>query len=255
MNNKAIARRRNKWGTLEGGEQNESMQKYVDAETFEAKEHKRWIAHRDAALHVTFPTELNLNGIGIPIFKMSELEQLGQRRLRERTLNTRDLVQATKSNFFQHYPELQLNSYAQPDVLMKWMIDIQVKIAAAVGYDDLDHAAFGASASESAALPTQVPRQGRTHAANAPCWSQDVMLREASSPKPRTSPSRQSFPWSQYGVTEEQPMRTPGDWRHRPPEHDGFSLVPPSMMQVDNSASYASDIIRQRAHGSVISLG
>ena len=59
-----MARRRNRWGTLEGGEQNQSMQQYVLDETMADKEHKRWLAHKDAALHATFPTSLELNGIG-----------------------------------------------------------------------------------------------------------------------------------------------------------------------------------------------
>ena len=60
----AMARRRNRWGTLEGGEQNQSMQQYVLDKTMADKEHKRWLAHKDAALHATFPTSLELNGIG-----------------------------------------------------------------------------------------------------------------------------------------------------------------------------------------------
>ena len=42
----AMARRRNKWGTLEGGQQNESIQRYVLEESMKEKEHKRWLAHK-----------------------------------------------------------------------------------------------------------------------------------------------------------------------------------------------------------------
>ena len=55
----AMQRRRDKWGTLIGGEQNETMQRHVVEEnTFKDREHNRWLAHREAALHATFPLSL-----------------------------------------------------------------------------------------------------------------------------------------------------------------------------------------------------
>ena len=156
-------------------------------ESLEQKEHKRWLAHKDAAVsaaprrraahaigrstlccrrcgplsirrprtvgapqvHAAFPTEFTLNGVAIPVYKMPELEALGAKRLKERAMNLRDRINAAKCNLFGHHPHLALNVYASPDVLLKWMIDVQVTIAEAIGEGDgagnlLDHAAFGA---------------------------------------------------------------------------------------------------------------
>ena len=66
-------RRRDHRGNLLGGKQNETMQQYQMEQSLEEKEHKRWLAHRDAALHATFPTHLTLNGVEIPIAKYDEL--------------------------------------------------------------------------------------------------------------------------------------------------------------------------------------
>merc|ERR550514_2693072 len=107
-------------------------------------EHKRWLAHKEAALAARVPTHLTLNGVNIPIFKSPELEALGARRLKERALNLRDLVQATKSRFFDHYPEMTLNPFAPPEHLVQWIVTVQVMVAEAIGEEDLDHAAFGA---------------------------------------------------------------------------------------------------------------
>ena len=237
-----MARRRNRWGTLEGGEQNQSMQQYVLDETMADKEHKRWLAHKDAALHATFPTSLELNGITIPIFKMSELEQLGPKRLKERALNMRDQIEATESRFFEHYPQYTLNRNAHAEVIMRWMIDAQVALASALGDDSLTHAAFGAT--EHTHLPKQLPgdrtdmlMQKRMAAASLPAWSQEAMLteqqqrqqqqgrggdgaRQSRSPPPR-------FPWSQHGVNDDHHDDVT-NWRTRTPQHQGFSLVPPT---------------------------
>ena len=59
--NLASQRRRDRWGTLVGGEQNETMQKYVQEKTMADVEHQRWLAHKEAALAATFPTHLTLN--------------------------------------------------------------------------------------------------------------------------------------------------------------------------------------------------
>lgn len=255
----AMQRRRDKWGTLIGGEQNETMQRHVVEEnTFKDREHNRWLAHREAALHATFPTEFVLNGVEIPIFKMAELEQLGAKRIKERCMNMRDRINASKCNFFGHHPEYVLNASLQPEVLMQWIIDVQVKIAQALGQDDLDHAAFGATASDSVQYqaPSGNHHQQGTPAQRRPCWSQEAMLEETQAKIGIASPPRpqQSFPWSQHGVAndfEAPPTRqTPGQWRSQPPSHQGFSLVPPSM-----DASQESAFIRHRHQASVITLG
>jgi hypothetical protein len=265
----AMARRRNKWGTLNGGQQNDTMQQYVMNDTMADKEHKRWLAHKDAALHHTFPTSLEFNGITIPIFKLAELDQLGHKRLRERALNMQDLVVATKSRFFEHFPKYMLNKNAQPEVLMRWMIDVQVALASALGEYDLTHAAFGAC--EESDLPSQRPadrnamlEQQRQAHNGLPCWSQEAMLsRQEQSPhKPRARQGNHaserspppSFPWSQHGVNDGQQSHENSNWCGRTPQHQGFSLVPPHL-QGDESRTHDAASIRQRAQHSMIALG
>ena len=234
-------------GNYIGGEQNASMQKYQMCESLEQKEHKRWLAHRDAGLAATFPTSLEINGVTIPIFKFEVLDQLGAKRVRERALNLRDSVEATRSRFFEHHPQHRLNVHGQPEQVTAWIIDVQVALAKAVGYDDLDHAAFGApepSAQPSAAAPPPQQQGFRKQ----PCWSQSAVLdREASPPARTASPPRQSFPWSQHGVVgADEP------WRQTPSaSHDGFSLVPPHM----NDASWNAAHFRNRAQTSTVVLG
>ena len=268
-----MQRRRDRWGTLEGGKQNESMQKYVQEKTMADVEHQRWLAHKEAALAANFPTHLTLNGISIPIFKSGELEGLGARRLKERALNLRDLVTATKSNFFGHHPEMVLNPFSPPEHLIQWMITMQVMIAEALGEVDLDHAAFGAkdesnmfSSPQQRMQQMQQPQQQQQQQQqllqarrSAPCWSQEGLLAKEPPATPQHGYQSQSaFPWQQHGVNDHtqssQPYRTPtvGEWRQRPPTHDGFSLVPPSM---DETRDYDAMAIRQRGHGSVIALG
>ena len=275
MPSAAMQRRRDRWGTLEGGKQNESMQKYVQEKTMADVEHQRWLAHKEAALAANFPTHLTLNGISIPIFKSGELEGLGARRLKERALNLRDLVTATKSNFFGHHPEMVLNPFSPPEHLIQWMITVQVMVAEALGEVDLDHAAFGAkdesnmfSSPQQRMQQMQQPQQQQQQQQqqqllqarrSAPCWSQEGLLAKEPPATPQHGYQSQSaFPWQQHGVNDHtqssQPYRTPtvGEWRQRPPTHDGFSLVPPSM---DETRDYDAMAIRQRGHGSVIALG
>ena len=82
------------------------MQAHQMCETLEEKEHRRWLAHRDAVLSANFPTHLDLNGLTVPIFKAGELEALGQKRLKERALNLRDLVEASRTRLFDDLPRL-----------------------------------------------------------------------------------------------------------------------------------------------------
>jgi len=245
-----------------------SMQAYQMCESLEQKEHKRWLAHKDAAVHAAFPTEFTLNGVVIPVYKLPELEALGAKRLKERAMNLRDHINAAKCNLFGHHPELTLNAYAAPDVLLKWMIDVQVTIAEVLGEEDgagnvLDPAAFGAPEfavehpvqSHQQQLRQQQQQYAEWHHAqqSAPCWSQagvndgQTPMRQ---PAERGEYARPVFPWSQHAVVDEQPLsqRTPGQWKQGPPRHDGFSLVPPHL---SNDAA----MIRHRGHGSSVVLG
>jgi len=254
--------RRDHRGNLMGGAMNMSMQRHQQCETLEEKEHKRWLAHRDAALAATFPTALEFNGISIPIFKVGELAPIGGSRLRQRALNLRDRVNATKSRFFDHYPRLTLNPNAAEELLIKWMVDVQVELAKALGIEDLDHAAFGASTKpELWQRPTEVTPSGYQNRPE-PAWSQHG-INDGKQPQVRPkaqahdgSPPR-SFPWSQHGVNDERM----GSWRDAPPTHQGFSLVPPHLQsggrvdQHDMGRFDDAAHIRHRGHGSAFVLG
>jgi len=263
----AMQRRRDRWGTLLGGEQNETMQKYVTEKTMADVEHKRWLAHKEAALAATFPTHLNFNDISIPVFKAPELEALGARRLKERALNLRDNVQATKSRFFEHHPEMTLNPFSPPEHLVQWIVTVQVMLAEATGELDLNHAAFGAKDESSMFSPPQRMQQSQPlqqqqqqqqqqqPRRSAPCWSQEGLQMNTPQQRGSQSMAQSAFPWQQHGVNDDAPYRTPavGEWRHRPPTHDGFSLVPPSMDVAARDQDAMA--IRQRGQASVIALG
>ena len=222
-------RARSHRGNLYGGAMNMSMQRHQQCETLEEKEHKRWLAHKDAALAATFPKSLDLNGISIPIFKYEELVPLGPKRLRMRALNMRDLLQATKSRFFEHHTNLVLNPNQTEEILCKWMIDVQVTLAAAVGFEDLDHAAFGAPAGRQLWEPQSSAPAPQQYMRQEPAWSQHG-INDGRQPEVRpraqmrdSSPPR-DFPWSQHGVNGGGTS-----WRDAPPTHQGFSLVPPHL--------------------------
>jgi len=255
--NSGVKPRRDHRGNLVGGEQNMSMQKYQQCESLEEKEHKRWLAHKDAALAATFPKSLELNGITVPIFKVEELEPLGANRLKQRALNMRDLLTASKSRFFEHYPHLALNANAPEEVVMKWMIDVQVTLASAMGMEDLDHAAFGASSA-----PTPWQRQQAAPSAQqyrpAPVWSQEG-INDGRQPEARARPQTRSsspprdFPWSQHGINDERM----GSWREAPPSHQGFSLVPPHLQSGGDAMGRNDDAwaIRCRGHNNSFVIG
>ena len=232
--------RRDHRGNLMGGEQNGTMQAHQMCETLEEKEHRRWLAHRDAVLSANFPTHLDLNGLTVPIFKAGELEALGQKRLKERALNLRDLVEASRTRLFDNLP--RLNVYSQPEALIAWMVDGQVALAHALGYEDLDHAAFGVAPSQTGMQPPQ-PDIRREQ----PCWSQAGVWNEPKQGSPGMG-QPQSFPWSQHGVVHDHELQA--GWRQQTPQHDGFSLVPPHM-----SPGIEAAHIRHRAQASSVVLG
>lgn len=235
--------------------QNMTMQKHQQCETLEEKEQRRWLARQEAALHATFPTELEINGITIPIFKVPELEQLGAKRLKERAMNLRDMVESTRSRFFESKPNLRLNIYGQPDAIVGWIVDVQVTLAAALGFDELDHAAFGQSSDARAALSPQrqpVPNDGYQRGpAMEPCWSQAGLETGKHALAASPPPQQQSFPWSQHGAVQEMAATNP---RARAPQHDGFSLVPPHM-EAGHGRGLDAANNRYRATASAVLLG
>jgi len=253
--------RRDHRGNLLGGRQNETMQAYQFEETLEQKEHKRWLAHKEAALHATFPTSLMLNGVSIPISKYDELEILGQKQLRGRALNLRDALNASKSNFFGHNRHLTLNSNESAANLIEWIIECQVIVSEAVGAE-LTHADFGtapgrlrAMASSGQAPPSSPPQSFP--------WSQHG-VHGASNAGSLAPLAPASFPWSQHGINDDlqqqnTPSRTPiGAWRAQPPTHQGFSLVPPHLASGSPAVNQSMIDMRanaRRGHGSSVMLG
>ena len=288
--NNGLKPKRDHRGNLPGGKQNGELQKYQMCETLEEKEHKRWLAHKDAALAATFPKSLELNGINIPIFKLQELETLNGKILKQRALNMRDLITATKSRFFDEYPDLQLNPHSPEVVLHKWFIDVQVRLAQATGWDDLDHAAFGATTQpalwERAPELSAAARQQRAE----PAWSQHGINDGKQPGAPSGAPfvpsktfqgaragmvfkngaqgvgyyadalrardaaqvPAREFPWSQHEVSR-------NDDRPRSGALQGFSLIPPHLQSGGNDMMGGrfddAAHIRSRGHSSSFVMG
>ena len=288
--NNGLKPKRDHRGNLPGGKQNGELQKYQMCETLEEKEHKRWLAHKDAALAATFPKSLELNGINIPIFKLQELETINGKILKQRALNMRDLITATKSRFFDEYPDLQLNPHSPEVVLHKWFIDVQVRLAQATGWDDLDHAAFGATTQpalwERAPELSAAARQQRAE----PAWSQHGINDGKQPGAPSGAPfvpsktfqgaragmvfkngaqgvgyyadalrardaaqvPARDFPWSQHEVAR-------NDDRPRSGALQGFSLVPPHLQSGGNDMMGGrfddAAHIRYRGHSSSFVMG
>ena len=89
-------------GNLPGGMTNMTMQGHVQGDTLEDIEAKRYQAHMQAMDHATFPRQLDLNGVTIPLYKFAELDSLGRETLKKRCLDMRDMIEATGSRFFEH---------------------------------------------------------------------------------------------------------------------------------------------------------
>lgn len=157
-------------GNLPGGETNYSMQSHVQGETLEDIEHKRYLAHKQAVDHATFPTEISFNGVTLPLVKYGELEQLSKVNLKNKAMNLRDMIEATESNFFGHYPKMVLRTSTHPEDMMKWVIDVQVILCKALKMG-LDHASFGLPVTDASLIAP--PAMEQRSAAAAPCWSQE----------------------------------------------------------------------------------
>lgn len=192
--------------------------------TLAEKESKRWAARQDADAHASFPQSLELNGVLIPLYKYSELEMLSRARIKERALNLRDIINSTKSRFFEHHPELRLNANAFN--VASWIIDVQVVLAAAIGSDDLTHAAFGAPAKEDYSAATPMPTQQQV-ARDAPCWSQHGVAGVDDG----YVPIRKRSPLGSRSVAK----------------YNGFSLVPP---QFENCSRGHDAVNIRRLHES-----
>ena len=131
-------------GNLPGGEMNMSIQNRVIGDTIEDIAARKQQAAMDARAHAYFPRSMDLNGFELPLYKWKELEDLGKPTLKKRCLTLRDMIEQSGCRFFENHAHLKLNAAVGEDILMEWYINVQVTIAAALGLEDLDHAAFGA---------------------------------------------------------------------------------------------------------------
>ena len=131
-------------GNLPGGETNYSMQSRVVGDTIEDIEARRMQASRQAHAHANFPRFMDLNDVQLPLYKFSELEDLGKQTLKKRCLDFRDMIEQTGCKFFENHGHLKLNAAQGEDKMLEWYINVQVTLAAALGMDELDHVAFGA---------------------------------------------------------------------------------------------------------------
>merc|ERR1719460_1315231 len=121
------------------------MQSRVVGDTIEDVEARRMRASKQAYAHVNFPRFMELNDVHLPLYKYAELEDLGKPTLKKRCLDFRDMIELTGCKFFENHAHLKLNAAQGEDKLTEWYINVQVTIAAALGMDELDHAAFGAA--------------------------------------------------------------------------------------------------------------
>merc|ERR1719460_2261442 len=120
------------------------MQSRVVGDTIEDVEARRMRASMQAHAHANFPRTMELNDVHLPLYKYAELEDLGKPTLKKRCLDFRDMIEQSGCKFFENHAHLKLNAAQGEDKLLEWYINVQVTIAAALGLNGLDHAAFGA---------------------------------------------------------------------------------------------------------------
>ena len=183
--------------------------------TRDQREELRYAAHLEAERHACFPKSVKLNRVDIPICKWDELQALGQKTLSQRALNLRDLLDTTRSNFFEHHKSLALRPHAGEDVLARWFISVQLAVTNAVGYR-FTPADFGAPADENHHAPFS-PRNTFTSFApprSQPCWSQEGM----EEPRQKLAPRREEPCWSHQDMLNKQqrPQAAYAPARHLP---------------------------------------
>ena len=162
----------------------------------------RYEAHLQAQQHSNFPTELTINQISIPLAKYAELEKLNTKVIKNKALNLRDAVEATKSRFFEHHAKLARVPH-QSDQIASWMIQVQVLLCQALGWE-LDEASFGLPQGDESHLQS-APQEQRSFA-STPCWAQ------AEAPAPLPQKPRQQAPWFEdenYGQHARRQQQAP----------------------------------------------
>jgi len=246
---------RDHFGNLPGGQMNHGMQSRVVNKTIEDVEAERDRAAMQAVAHATFPRYLELNEIELPLYKYRELEDLGKQTLKARCLALRDLIERTGCLFFENHAHLKLNAAQGEDKLLEWYLNVEVTIAAALGMEELDHAAFGAAHLAGSLPPPAVHNQQRKP-------SQRQMMSQSQYDQAQLQQAQQQQAEQQQAQYEQMAMRRRQQQQqqqmmammqeeNRPPPSCGQpQKAPPSRGMHDNSGPNASrfdDAARIRA--------
>jgi len=182
---------------------------WISTDTNLKLEESRLRARHDAAYHSSFPTSVTLNGVSIPLAKWAELESLKVQSLRQRAVTLKETVMATGSRFFEHYEHLAYRPGSH-DVLAHWMINVQVALVQALGYE-LDAQSFGAPPTEN-------------------MWDVDVA--------PPTNPSQQAPCWSQHDLENQNQVNAPGSRGMPNKAYQQQRQPPPQQRQYQHAERY-----------------
>lgn len=151
--------------------------------TNDEREAARWAARQEAKATAEFPTFVLLNGIEIPIVKYNQVESMNSKIIKQAALNLRDAIDSSGCRFFDHYSHLKLNAHAQPEILVRWFMDVQLIICNRLGYGFTEQS-FGVPKDENYTQnyenfrPNAPYAQAQQQAAfvqaprSAPCWAQ-----------------------------------------------------------------------------------
>ena len=152
--------------------------------TNDQREAARLAARYEAKACAEFPTVVLLNGVEIPIFKYSQVESMNSYIIKQAALNLRDAIESSGCRFFDHYSHLRLNAHAQPEILVRWFMDVQLIICNRLGYGFTEQS-FGVPKDENYAqnysdnfMPNAPYAQALPQAPfvqpprSAPCWAQ-----------------------------------------------------------------------------------
>jgi len=245
---------------------NMSMQNSVMGNTREEIEYKQRLASLQAAQFASFPREIELNDVSIPLYKFKDLEDLGKKTLKQRCLDLRDLIESTGCRFFENHPHLKLNAAQGEDVLLVWFMNVQVTITAALGRPELDHVAFGAPASMGDSLPPPAvhnkqqrpsPRQQQYQQQMQQTQMQQQQQQVQRQQMQQRQHMQQQMQQQQYQQRQHQQQHYDNDFddhlngrSHTPrgvPQSGGFAFAPPHLQQQDGEASRFDDAARIRA--------
>ena len=244
-------------GNLPGGQMNQSMQNRVVGDTIEDIAARRQRAEQDAAAHANFPRFMELNDVQLPLYKWTELEDLGKQTLKKRALTFRDMIEQSGCKFFENHAHLKLNAAQGEDKILEWYINVQVTIAAALGLHELDHAAFGAP-HLAGSLPepsannrnrNAPPPQAQQRQMSQQQYEQMMMQQQQQQQMQQQMQMQQQ---QQMMMMQQQQYRQENDdYQNRPPPSRGQpQKAPPSRGMHDNSdpnASRFDDAARIRA--------